>query len=207
MSWMTWAAAVVVLAVAGSEAHACQGRQVLLEDNFTRADKGWALSNKVAISNGALTITPEADAYQSILHQGRRFEAADICVNVTVPQVKVRDDLELRLLFLAEDPNHLTYFWMSGFGGFGVKRAAIGTGIDLVSQRKWNGIDLSAGRTNRLRLSYAGNQASIFLNDNKLVDLRVQPVGGGGMFGFGVWSEVARPTTWSFSNLKVTSVP
>jgi hypothetical protein len=91
--------------------------------------------------------------------------------------------------------------------GYGVKRGAIGTGVDLVSQRRWNGIDLSAGKTNKLRLSYAGNEATIFLNDTKMVDLRILPINGGGLFGFGVWSEVAAPTAWSFSNLKVTSVP
>ena len=207
MSWRVCAAILLVLVMTRAEAQACKGKTVLFEDKFTTVEKGWTTDDKTAIGKGALTITPDPNTGWSAIYQARRFEAADMCVDFIATNVMNPKDLQVQFIFLADGYPIKTYAVLDGSGVGGVSRTAMGTTLPLVSFQDVQGINFAAGVTHKIRIMHTGDHAEISLNDKKLFDLRVWPMKGGGMFGFTAFSEPKQKTTWSFRNLKVTSVP
>lgn len=206
MVWKTVAGALVAISLAASPALACKGPNVLLEDNFSEADPSWAVYDKAVIEDGALKITADAGYLNWIWYDGSTFDNADVCVDVTIPELKNAQTPVGGLIFLGADNANYYMAWMSPLGTVGVQRRVNSKWVNPVPARKAE-MKNKMGDSNTLRVTFEGTKATLYVNDKKVVDFKVQPPqGGGARIGFIGESEAERANTWAFTNLKVTDV-
>jgi hypothetical protein len=176
--------AVAILLIAGSgwRASACEGRDVVFEDNFADDAGGWAINRDVEVKDGTFVFKLAPDAMQSDLNVTFTVKDADICSESVWPEGD-RTTLGAGLLFWGEDNKSYFQFGVLNNGKYWIARRQDGKWHTIVENVDSSAIDTSPGASNKLRVKASGNAASLFINGTKVRDLRGQPPKGGWRFG------------------------
>src|SRR6516164_1092793 len=124
------ALAALAAIFAANPAVACQGKNVLFEDNFAAVNPRWEMWNQVKVQNGAMQITAAAGHIAPIFYKGEAFDKADMCVDAIVPAVSdPRNQGVPSLLFEGQA--------YGDFYGFYVNLASKGAYISRLLKNKW----------------------------------------------------------------------
>jgi hypothetical protein len=202
---MAWAACVTVFVV--SPAVACQGKIVLLEENFTTVNPRWEMYNQIAIQDGSMQITANPRRTAPIFYKGQTFDKADICVDTIVPAVNDPKEQGLAsLMFEGQAYDDYYSFYVSPANGTAaITRLLKGKWLYPIPFSKTGGI--VAKGTNTLRLSLNGAHATAYVNGVKFTDFLINTHDGGGFAGLEVDGGNTAPVTWSFKKFKITNLP
>jgi hypothetical protein len=204
------------LAVAGAlsiaaPAIACDGKNVLFQDNFSTANQAWGLYDKSAVTfgGGSLKVTPQPKHYAFVYYRGDVYEQADVCVDATIGGGSGLPDGDAGLLFGSEDYVGFYYFWISpknGTAGVRLFSDSANKWLDPMAARKVQGLNANVGGKNTLRVTINGTRADAYLNGQKVVQLTIKPTKVGGFFGLAA-GRYGDDLTWTFSNFKITDLP
>ncbi len=198
------AAALLAAVCVASPALACQGKNVLLDEQFAD-DSNWGqLSEGVEISDGSMKITVEKGYVYHVFYQGDSYDKADVCV--TINEVSA-GDTGAGLMFAASGGDSWYFFEVNPQGVACVVRYNNKTWRAPVPCRqvKINGGD---GKSATLRVTLNGPKATAYVNGQKFADFKISPPDGGGLIGLGVnAAQDVDKTTFAFTNLKITDLP
>jgi hypothetical protein len=187
-------------------AAACKGPSVLFEENFKEPDPAWELYDGVEITGGAMRISAKPNSGAGIVYSGGTFDPADICVDITMPEVKQPGPALGGIIFAGMNYNNFYHFWISPAGTAGVMRRTPDRWLNPVPARKVEHLKARPGAVNTMRVTLQGTRATIYVNDEKITDLRVLPMKGATLFGLRTESEPDQSNTWSFTNVRITDI-
>ena len=175
---------VAILFVAGSgwRASACEGTEIVFEDNFADDAGGWTINRDVEVKDGSFVFKLTPDAMQSDLNVTYTVKDADICSEAVWPEGDPTT-LGAGLLFWGEDNKNYLQFGVLNNGKYWIARRQDGKWHTIVENVDSSAINTAPGASNKLRVKASGNSVSFFVNDTKLRDLRGQPPKGDWRFG------------------------
>ena len=178
---------VALLALAGSvaPASACEGSEIVFEDDFADDAGGWAIHKNVEVKDGSFVFKLPPDAMQSdlnITYTVNTTDTVDICSEAIWPEGDPAI-VGAGLLFWGEDNENYFQFGVLNNGKFWIARRQDGKWHIIVENVVSDTINTKPGETNMLRVKADGNAASFFVNGTKVRDLRGQAPKGGWRFG------------------------
>jgi len=176
--------AAAMLCVAGFlwPASACEGSDVVFEDQFTDDTGGWAINKDIEVKDGSFVFKLPPDAMQSDLNVTYTVKDADICSETVWPSGSPAI-LGAGLLFWGEDNRNYLQFGILNNGKFWIARRLDGKWNTIVENVDSSAIIVKPGASNTLRVKVSGDVASFFINGTKVRDLRGQAPKGGWRFG------------------------
>lgn len=198
--------AVVALFLAGSAlpASACEGTDVVFEDNFADDAGGWAIYETVEVKDGSFVFKLPPDAMQADLNITYAVEEADICSEAVWPDGD-QALLGAGLLFWGEDNNNYFQFGVLNSGKFWLARRQDGKWHTIVENAGSDIINTKPGKSNTLKVRADANAASFFINGIKVRGLRGQAPKGGWRFGLsGDNLDKEKDARVLFKSIKVT---
>jgi len=203
------ALAALAAIFAANPAVACQGKNVLFEDNFAAVNPRWEMWNQTKIQAGAMQITAAAGHIAPIFYKGEAFDKADMCVDTIVPAVSdARNQGMPSLIFEGQAYDDFYGFYVSPANGTAaITRLLKGKWLYPIPFRKADGIVNSPGATNTLRLTLNGAHATAHINGVKFTDFLINAHEGGGFAGLEADGGQTAPVTWNFKKFKVTDLP
>jgi hypothetical protein len=176
------AAALCCVAFLPGIASACEGNDVIFEDNFANDSGGWALHPAIEVKDGNFIIKLKPDDLQTDLNITFTVDDADVCSEAVWPDGDPKI-LGAGLLFWGEDSKDFFQFGILNNGKYWIARKQDGKWHTIVENVESPAIKTEAGASNLLRVKVNGDTASFFINGTKLRDLRGQPPKGGWRFG------------------------
>lgn len=176
------AAALCCVAFLPGSAWACEGNEVIFEDNFANDSGGWALHPAVEVKDGTFIIKLRPNDLQTDLNITFTVNDADVCSEAVWPAGDPKI-LGAGLLFWGEDSKDYFQFGVLNNGKYWIARKQDGKWHTIVENVESSAIKTEAGASNLLRVKVDGDTASFFINGTKLRDLRGQPPKGGWRFG------------------------
>jgi hypothetical protein len=206
MSRKSIALIVLALGLASGPAFACKGKTVLLQADFRSVDPSWDAN--LGIGMGVAKIASNPGYISWPFYQGSFFTDADICVDVTIPTGAKPNSIAGGVVFWAADYQNFYAYLLANGGTMAIYRRQNGKFLTPVGWRKADGVNMADDAPNTLRITLNGKIATAYINDKPFVTLTTgQPPDGGSQIGLYGESEADKTNTWSFSNLKITSVP
>jgi len=202
------AAAAAVLAA--SPALACKGKTVLFEDNFASGgDSGWELWEQIKIEGGAMKITATPGHIAPVFYKGDTYDKADICADAVTPSGNdPKNEGIASLLFEGQAYDDFYAFYVSPrFGKAGIARLFKTKWLYPMPFRSVEGINAQPGGINTLRVTLDGAHATAYVNDHKIVEVKINAAEGGGFVGLNVDGGESMPVTLLFKSFKVTDLP
>jgi len=185
-------------------APACEGTQVVFEDNFTDDAGGWAINQDVEVKDGSFTFRLPPDAMQSDLNVTYTVDDADICSETVWPDGG-STILGAGLLFWGEDNRNYLQFGVLNNGKFWIARRRDGKWYTIVENVDSSAIKVKPGESNSQPGKTSGGVATFFINGTKVRDLRGQAPKGGWRFGLsGDNFDKAKDARVVFKSVKVT---
>ncbi len=191
---------------------ACEGDNVLFQDNFATTDAGWAFYDKdtTKIGNGSLKLRPEPGRRAFIVYRADLYERADVCVDVAGGDGSTVPAGSAGLIFAWEDYAGFYYFWVSPRNGTaGVERWSdtAHKWLEPVPARKVDNIKSALGQKNRLRVASSGAHAAAYLNQQLVVEFNIKEPEIGGFIGLEAVRLDDDPAEWTFENFRITDLP
>jgi hypothetical protein len=189
--------------------HACEGKQVLFEDNFTKPDPSWGPNNDVfqaGAGKAVLKVLANSPAWK--WNPAYVFETADICAEAKLAQGQWTPDTGVGLMFWVVDNWAFYTITVYGSGNALAYRRVGGRWLPSLLSAKVDGLKLEGADPIKLRVVLHGAIASFFVNGKRVGEIKGQPPAGGG--NFGVYAQTEEPNKealFDFTNFKVTSVP
>lgn len=204
MKTICYAILLIILMMTNTSVLACKGTEVLFQDDFTKLDSSWGVSNDVySVSNNMFILQPNLNSYAFDINQSNVFQDMDYCVDVKL--LKGDDSTVGRgIIFWAKNTSDYYYLYIMGDGTYFVNRFLNGRILYPVPAQKDSSINTANGAVNHLRVVTKGTQATIYINDKQLVTFTGQPPEGGGLIGLEADSPASVRNSWGFSNLKIT---
>lgn len=177
------AVAIGFLAFSLAPAAACEGADVIFEDDFADDAGGWAIHKDVEVEDGNFVFKLPPDAMLSDLNITFTVtDAADICSEAIWPEGDL-PILGAGLLFWGEDGQNYFQFGVLNNGKFWIARRQDGKWHTIIENVDSSSINTKPGESNTLRVKADANAASFFINGTKVRDLRGQAPKGGWRFG------------------------
>lgn len=175
--------------------------EILFADDFATLDPGWGEPDDefLGAHNKKLIFEPAQARTEYRLHEGHKFEDADIRVKVTQAS--------------GEPPRGAgVAFWCDKFRGYvatlesnGDFRVVKITGTPLspaVKQTPAEAVKKGLNQVNQLRVVTKGKTATIYVNGQQVASFKGSPPEGGGRVGLYATSG-AVPCRWEFSDFVV----
>ncbi|MGB2931406.1 MAG: hypothetical protein WBD76_05870 [Methyloceanibacter sp.] len=162
---------------------ACEGTNVVFEDDFADDAGGWAIHQDVGVKDGNFVFNLPPDAMQADLNITYTVkDGVDICSEAVWPE---GDPVILGagLLFWGEDNKNYFQFGVLNNGKFWIARRQEGKWHTIVENVASEAIKEKPGETNMLRVKADDETAAFFINGTKVRDLRGQAPKGGWRFG------------------------
>lgn len=205
MKTLASAAALAICHLSFSMAAACEGNKILFEDQFQDNRGAWDLvPEQTQLGNGTLRLMPDVLADLIVPVVGLRLRDADICADVTLG---------------GDDPVAASsgiLFWFSSWDDFFIFQI----GGDFYSIRhyldkKWisvlldksTAIKKDPGATNKLRVTIKGNLLTLYVNGQRLRQIRAQSPRAEWQLGVSASGPILGQLTAVFRDVKVTNVP
>lgn len=187
-----------------SAAMACEGSNVLFEDDFSTADPSWGAYDGMAIEGGKLTVKPDVYMGYAIENQSSFFTDFDACVDLVQNNQDPTTGYS-GLLFWGVDYDNYYTVDVATNGYVRVSRKQSNRWLTPVAWALVNGVNEGTA-VNELRLTVKGNQATIYVNGTKFSTFKGQPPQGGGLIGVYASSPKDSQGTYDFDNFKVTDI-
>jgi len=201
--------ALAFLCAFPSLTHACEGKQVLFEDNFTNPDPSWGPNNEVfqaGSGKGVLKALANSPAWK--WNPAYVFETADICAEAKLAQGQWTPDTSVGLMFWVVDNTAFYMFAVYGSGKAMAFRRVGGRWLPSLLTAKVDGLKLDGTDPIKLRVVLRGATATFFVNGKQVGEIKGQPPAGGGNFGaYAQTEEPNKEALIDLTNFKVTSVP
>ena len=164
-------------------AAACDGDQIIFEDQFADDAGGWPLRDTVEVKDGTFVFKLPPDDMQSNLNVTFTVKDADICSETVWPDGE-QPMLGAGLLFWGEDNRTYFQFGILNNGKFWIARKQDGKWLGTIAANVDSAaINKGPGATNTLRVKTAGNSVTFYINGTKVRDLRGQAPKGDWRFG------------------------
>ncbi len=176
-------------------------------DNFKTADPGWDLSDNTSISDGQLVIKAKPNTYSRTLYRSLIYKNATICLDVKTPTDMDNTDYGGGLLFWAADYLNFYLVKITVDGRYRISRKSHDTWWTIVPLTKFEALKQGYGVVNRIKVTTAGNVATVYLNDRKAHDIKGQPPKSGGSVGIYGDSEPEHSNEWRFLDIAVVELP
>jgi hypothetical protein len=200
--------AVAILAFAGvaQPVLACEGTDVVFEDQFADDAGGWAIHKDVEVKDGKFTFKLPPDAMLADLNITYTVtDAADICSEAVWPDSSSGAVLGAGVLFWGEDNKNYFQFGVLNNGKFWIARRQDGKWHTIVENVESDSINTKPGQANTLRVKADEGTAAFFINGTKVRELRGQAPKGGWRFGLsGDNFEKDKDARVQFKSVKVT---
>jgi hypothetical protein len=192
-------AALVLLAVTSGLA-----AKMLFEDQFAAFDPSWGIeSDKIHVDHGKLIINGDTNLAYSYLNQTGVLPN-DMDASFTMSFIKAEEpEYGSGFLFWARDYDAWYCFLINPNGWFAVQRFEAGHYSLPVTWRESDVIAKGEGRVNQVRVETKGNQATFFVNGEKVISFTGDPPKGGSLIGFRVASGPDGSNSAAFSDLQV----
>jgi hypothetical protein len=199
------AGAVLMLAGEPLHASACEGPDVVFEDEFADDAGGWAIHKDIEVKDGRFVFKLPPDAMLADLNITYTVtDAADICSEAVWPESS-SGVLGAGLLFWGEDNKNYLQFGVLNNGKFWIARRQDGKWHTIVENVESDSINTKPGQSNTLRVKADDGTAAFFINGTKVRDLRGQAPKGGWRFGLsGDNFEKDKDARVLFKSVKVT---
>ena len=198
-------AALLLAAAFAGQAQACEGNEVVFEDKFADDAGGWAINKDVEVKDGSFTFKLPPDAMQSDLNVTYTVNDADICAEGVWPD-EDRSILGAGLLFWGEDNKNYLQFGILNNGKFWIARRIEGKWHTIVENIPSSAIKVKPGESNVLRVRASGDNATFYVNGEKVRDLRGQAPRGGWRFGLSADNfDKDKDARLIFKSVKVTN--
>jgi len=205
-------AALFVVAAAASPALACKGTDSLLRDEFTEADPSWNVwwpeNSSFDIADGKVAAKVEPGFWGVMMYEGDFFPAADVCIDVSIPEARDPSNSWAGLIF--SDENYASYVvFLTPDDQAGVWKSTNQGWLTPVKPKAYDSI--KHGEANQLRVVWSGPPAAgsteaadpsvqVFINDQPAFKFKVKP-NGNRQIGLGIQTQ---GDTVEFSNLAIT---
>jgi hypothetical protein len=188
---------------------ACGGK-VLMQSNFKPGDAQWPIANTTSIDqevrDGALMLRYNNTVGSHLLYRGGMYEDVQICVNVTLLDSVAADQEYASLVFWAKDYSSYYVLWFGPSGSAGVLRRSGDHWMSALPAHTHVAVNRGVGQTNALRVLLHGNNADLYINEQRVGSITGQPAPGGSFVG--LRAEGAHPnhskTVWEFSDYVVS---
>lgn len=166
-----------------TSAAACEGTEVIFEDNFADDAGGWPLKDTVEVKDGLFVFKLSPDDMQSNLNVTFTVKDADICSETVWPNGE-QPMLGAGLLFWGEDNRTYFQFGILNNGTYWIARKQDGKWLGTIAANvNSEAINKNPGESNVLRVKANGNNLSFYINGTKVRDLRGQAPKGAWRFG------------------------
>ena len=187
-----------------TSAFACEGSNILYEDDFATADPAWGTNAPdLRIENGTLLLQPPEGGASVLQNQSGYFEGnLDICVDV-IQNVADPTSAWAALLFGGIDYDNYYLFQVATNGFINVARYQKGRWIFPVAWKEVPGVINSGATANQIRVVTRGNQVSGYVNGQEVVQFRAQLPADGGLVGLYA-TTIKGAGTFDFDNFQVT---
>jgi 3-keto-disaccharide hydrolase len=199
--WTTLAMTVVLVLLLVTSGFAAQ---VLFEDHFATFDPSWGVeSEKIHVDHGKLIINGQTNLTYNYLNQTGVLPN-DMDASFTMSFTKAEEpEYGSGFLFWARDYDAWYSFLINPNGWFAVQRFDAGHYSMPVTWRESDVIAKGEGRVNQVKVVTKGNQATVFVNGEKVISLTGDPPKGGSLIGFRVASGSEGSNSVAFSDLQV----
>lgn len=176
-------------------------------DDFKSADPGWELGKSASYVDGQLAIKAAPNSAFSVLYRSLLYKNATICLDVKTPIAINNSNDGAGLIFWAA--NYANYYLVKVMvdGRYRISRLLNSDWLTVVPNTKFEGLKQGYGVVNRIKVSTAGNFATLYLNDRKVLDFKGQPPRLGGSVGMYGKSEKEQPNEWRFLDIAVVKSP
>jgi hypothetical protein len=191
--------AMVLLVVTGSLA-----AKVLFEDQFASFDPSWGVSGeKIHVDNGKLIINGKPNIASNYLNQTGVLPN-DMEASFTMSFIKAEEPAYgSGLLFWARDYSAWYGLLINPNGWFAVQRFESGHFNMPVPWRESDVIAKGEGRVNQVKVATKGNEATVFINGEKVISFNGFPPQDGSLIGFRAASGPDGSNSVAFSGLQV----
>ena len=203
--------AVFVVAMSTSAALACKGPTTLFRDDFTDEDPAWALDHSIGqIADGAMKVTTKPQTYFDPYYQGMNFPAGDACIDIVSPSTPSKTPTQAGLgLWTSRGWN---FIYIASDGTAGVTGLQDNNWVNPVPARKFDGIKLTPGADNQLRVVWSAPPAQnattppdqyvqIFINDKLFIKYKTPPNADRAI---AIYADT-EGATYEFKNLVITN--
>jgi len=183
---LLWLGSAVLLTASPlwpAAAAACEGGEIIFEDQFADDAGGWPLRDTVEVKDGLFVFKLPPDDMQSNLNLTFTVKDADICSETVWPNGD-QPMLGAGLLFWGEDNRTYFQFGILNNGTFWIARKQDGKWLGTVAANVESpAINTAPGEANTLRVKAEGNNLTFYINGTKVRELRGQAPKGDWRFG------------------------
>ena len=184
----------------------CSGN-VLLSDDFTEVDPAWSLNGtNSTIVGGKMRIKPEPGYGQGAFYQGAVFGNADMCVDITSPELR-DSNISAGIVFHYTDWDNYIAVLINPSGRLGVARVDNKQVLFPVAWRDVPNLKKGANVVNSIRATWSGTSLAIYVNGQHIVTGKLIGVTGKSTIGFVGYSEKDASNVWLFDNFVVSEPP
>jgi hypothetical protein len=197
------------LLVSGA-AVACEGPNVVLEDQFTDDSGGWDPSDSIKFAAPGMTIDIGAE-YTNYKELNSAFAVgdADICVDFAFPKGAAKNPAG-GIMFWGIDYSNFYLLQVSQAGTASLWRLKDGKWNKLYSADDVAAIKTDPGASNTLRVTVKGGSITAYVNGEKFRSQKAQAPKADSQFGAYVQIDEASPDaaarTFTINSYKVTDV-
>jgi hypothetical protein len=199
------AAAVVLVAWAGSAWAVCPGLDVVFEDRFDGLRPTWGEPHAgFGVADGRLVVTPASGTDFWVANTAGVYDDIDLCVTVTTVAGVEPTEAKAGVVFWYEDVNNFYTFEIAPNGRASVWRRQRGKWLPQVDWRDAESANPDDGSSNELRLTIVADTATFYINGQEFRTLDGTPPADGQQIGVFASSPEAGEATFAFDDLKVT---
>jgi hypothetical protein len=187
----------------------CQSGTAAFYDNFKTPDPGWNLNNETQTfyANGQLVIKAEPDTFWSVIYRSLIYKNATICLDVKTPPAIDDKEIGGGVVFWAVDYANYYLVVVTTDGRYRISRKINGNWSTVTPITRFDGAKAGYGVVNHIKVTTAGNIATVYINDRKAQDIRGQPPKAGGAVGMYGGSEKGQVNEWRFLDIAVVELP
>ena len=176
-------------------------------DDFKTADSGWDVDEFRNVADGRFVIKAKPDQFAAALYPSLIYRNATICLDVQTPPAMNDPNNGGGLIFWAEDYSNFYLVTVTTDGRYRINRRVNGVWWTITPYTRFDGLKQGYGVVNRIKVSTAGNNAALYLNDRKVQDIKGQPPRTGGSVGMYGTSEQQQTNEWRFLDIAVVELP
>ncbi len=176
-------------------------------DDFKTPDPGWDLNQNAYYVDGQLAIKAPADTSLAVLYPALIYKNATVCLDLKTPPAMNSPDYGGGLIFWATNYSNFYRVIVTIDGRYQIIRRFGGSNRVITPFTKFEGLKQGYGVVNRIKVTTAGDIATIYLNDRKVLDLKGQAPRSGGSVGVFGTSEEQQANEWRFLEIAVVELP